>query len=466
MATTRLIPMRCGKGKTIAASIKDRADYAENPDKTQGRKLVTAYECDPLTVDAQFLLSKSQYASITGREQKRERDILAYQIRQSFKPGEVTPEQANHVGYQLAMSFTKGRHQFIVATHIDKAHIHNHIIFNSTTLDCAYKFNNFWNSSLAVRKISDRLCLENDLSIIENTGKTGKDYGSWLGNRKAPSEREKLSRAIDASLTQKPGNFAAFLHIMQEAGYGVKQGKNLAFCAPGKKKFIRCRSLDDDFTEQAIIERIEGKRPLVPIRKKPSRRNEQRINLLIDIQARLQAGKGPGYERWAKIFNLKQAAQTLNFLSEHGLLEYAQLQEKTVQSTAQFNELSGKIKETEKNLSEITTLKTHIVNYSKTRDVYIQYRKAGYNQKYYAEHEPEILLHKAAKQTFDVLHVEKLPSMKVLKTEYSGLLDAKKKLYQEYAQAKKEMRELLMAKANVDRLLKSSTAQPEKESER
>jgi len=152
MATTRLIPMRRGKGKIIAASIKDRTDYAENPDKTRGCELISAYECDIFTVDAQFLLSKKQYATITGREQKREKDILAYQIRQSFKPGEVTSERADQIGYQLALAFTKGRHQFTVATHIDKAHIHNHVIFNSTTLDCTHKFNNFIGSAAAVRK--------------------------------------------------------------------------------------------------------------------------------------------------------------------------------------------------------------------------------------------------------------------------------------------------------------------------
>jgi hypothetical protein len=466
MAATRLIPMRRGKGKTIAASIKDRTDYAENPDKTRAKELVSAYECDPLTVDTQFLLSKKQYASITGREQKRESDILAYQIRQSFKPGEVTPEQANQIGYQLATAFTKGKHQFIVATHIDKAHIHCHIIFNSTSIDGTRKFRNFWGSSLTVRKISDRICLENGLSVIENAGKNGRDYGGWLGDRKAPSGREKLCRAIDVALAEKPADFSAFLRAMEASGYEIKRGKNLAFRVPGQKKFTRCRSLDDDYIEQAIQERIEGRRPLIPSRKKTARRNEQRVNLLIDIQTRLQAGKGPGFEHWAKIFNLKQAAQTLNFLSENGLLEYAQLQEKTAQSAARFNELSDRIKGMESRLSEIAALKTQIANYVKTREVYVAYRKAGYSRKFYAEHEPEILLHKVTKQAFDALNVKKLPTIKVLQTEYGNLLTEKKKLYSEYAQEKKEMRELLTAKANVDRLLGSSSVQLEKGNER
>lgn len=459
MATTRFISMRCKKGKSIAASIKEGTDYGKNPRKTRGGELISAYECDPLTVDAEFLLSKKQYASITGRELDRKHDVLLYQIRQSFKPGEITPEQANKIGYQLAMMFTKGRHQFFVATHIDKKHIHNHIYFNSTTLDCTGKFNDFLGSARAVRKISDRLCLENGLSIIENPKRTGKNYGSWLGDRKAPSWREKLYRAIDTALTDKPADFDAFLSNMQSQGYMVKQGKYLAFCAPGQKKFIRCRSLDDDYSEQAIKEKIEGKRPIISKRRKLSSENNRQVNLLIDIQARLRAGKGPGYEHWAKIFNLKQAAQTLNYLTENGISEYAQLKEKAAQSVARFNGASDKIKKMEGRMSEIAALKTHIVNYSKTRDIYIQYRKAGYNRKFYSEHEPEILLHKAAKQAFDALQVKKLPSMKELQTEYGRLLAEKKTLYPEYTQAKKDMRELLTVKANIDRLL--SIQEPE-----
>jgi hypothetical protein len=210
------------------------------------------------------------------------------------------------------------------------------------------------------------------------------------------------------------------------------------------------------------MERIEGKRLLIPSTKKASRRNGRKVNLLIDIQARLQEGKGAGYERWAKIFNLKQAAQTLNFLSEHGLLEYAQLQEKAAQSSARFNELSDKIKGMESHLCDIGTLKTQISNYAKTREAYVAYRKAGYSRKFYLEHESQILLHKAAKQAFDALEVKKLPIIIDLQTDYDNVFAEKKKLYPEYAQAKKEMRELLTAKANIDRLLSISTIDPDK----
>ncbi len=214
------------------------------------------------------------------------------------------------------------------------------------------------------------------------------------------------------------------------------------------------------------MERIEGKRVVSPSRSKAPRREAARkVNLLIDIQEKLQAGKGPGYERWAKVFNLKQMAQTINFLSENGLLEYAQLEARAAKSTARFNELSSSIKKAEARMTEIAALQKQIMGYAKTRDVYAAYRKAGYSRKFYAEHETEILIHKAAKAAFDELGLKKLPTIKSLQAEYAELLAGKKKDYAEYVKAKKDMQEVLTAKANVDRLLSTAPAQPEKEKE-
>lgn len=465
MATTRLIPMHIGKGKTISESIKGRTDYAENPDKTDGGNLISAYECDPVTVDAEFLLAKRQYAALTGREIGTY-DVLAYQIRQAFKPGEITPDEANKIGYELAMRFTKSKHQFIVATHIDKAHIHNHIIFNSTTLDSTRKFRNFWGSTLAVCRISDRICLEHHLSIIENPKRHCKNYGKWLGDKKTLSNQEKLRRDIDATLAQKPTDLDAFLLAMKAVEYEIKKGKNLAFRGQGQKKFTRLRSLGDGYSEQEIRNIITGSQPLPPSRSEPVQREPQQVNLLVDIQAKLLAGKGSGYEHWAKVFNLKQMAQTFNYLSENKLLEYAELEKKSTQVTDRFNALSAQIKADEARMNEIGNLKTHIINYSKTRDVYVAYRKAGYNKKFYETHAGDIILHQAAKQSFDALNVNKLPTVKTLQEEYRALLADKKKVYAEYAAAKKDIRELLTVKANVDRILGHAPATPEKENER
>ena len=459
MATTRLISMHLNKGKSIASCLADRTDYAKNPDKTNEGQYISAYECDPKTVLGEFLLAKRVYSDITGREQAN--DVIAYQIRQSFKPGEVTPELANKIGYELGLRFTKRRHAFIVATHVDKVHIHNHIIYNSTSLDCRKKFRDFLGSGKAVRKISDRLCLENGLSIIYNP-KSGKNhYGKWLGDKKPVSHSEKLRFAIDDILRKKPADFEVFLSEMKLSGYEIKTGKHISFKSENQKKFIRLRSLGSGYSEEEIKAVIDGKKPFVN-RKRVTEKSQSHVNLLVDIQAKLQAGKGAGYERWAKIFNLKQMTQTINFLTENNLLSYEDLEKKAQAVTGNFNQLSAQIKAAEKHMTEIASLKTHIINYSKTREVYMAYRKAGYSKKFYEEHTADLLLHKAAKAAFDSLDGKKLPTVKALQMEYSELFSEKKKAYGKYHSTKKEMQDILTAKANVDRLLGSNITTKEK----
>lgn len=425
---------------------------------------MTCYACQPETAKSEFILSKRIYEDITGRT--RDKNVLLYQIRQSFKPGEITPEQAHKIAYDLAMSFTKGKHAFVVATHTDKAHIHTHIDFNATSLDCTKKFRDFKRSGKALAKISDRICLENGLSIIENPKRSKGNYGKWLGDKKPLSHSDKLRQTIDEVLAKKPTTFDEFLQLMQGAGYEIKSGKHYGFKSEEQKKFIRLRSLGEGYSEDEIKAIIEGKALQREVKKssaKQPKRQEKSINLLVDIQAKLQQGKGKGYEQWAKIFNLKQMAQTVNFLQEHNLLAYADLEEKAKKCTATFDGLNTQIKTAEKRMAEIQVLKKHIINYAKTRDVYTAYRKAGYSQKFYEEHRAELTLHKAAKVAFDELGVKKLPTVKTLQAEYADLLSEKKKAYGKYHAAKKEMQDILTAKANIDRLLGLEQEQKEKE---
>ena len=452
MATTRLIPMHQNKGKTVSQCLADRTEYAKNPDKTANGEFISAYESDPATADAELLAAKRIYADRTGRSQQN--DVIAYQVRQSFRPGEVTPEEANKIGYEFAMRWTKGKHAFIVATHVDKAHIHNHIIYNSTTLDCTKKFRNFLGSTNAVRRLSDAICMEHKLSVILNPKPSRGHYGKWLGEQKQPTFSDLLRQAIDSVLKQKPKDFEHFLTLMQSAGYEVKRGAHISFKGAGQQRFIRLRSLGEGYSESEIREVIAGKKLHLPNKTAASKPNKQ-VNLLVDIQAKLQAGKGIGYERWAKTFNLKQMARTLNYLSENNLLSYDALSEKATAASAKFHALSAQIKAAEKRMAEIAALRTHIINYSKTRDVYVAYRKAGYSKKFYEEHTAELLLHKAAKQAFDELGVKKLPTVKSLNAEYTELLSAKKKAFTEYTNALAEMREVLIVKANVETTIKS-----------
>ena len=263
MATTRQFALHKNKGKTIAQTITDRTDYAENPDKTRKGELVTGYECSPRTADTQFLLSKQEYEHKTGRNQG-DNDVLAYHIRQAFKPGEITPELANEIGRELALRYTKGDHAFIVATHIDKSHIHNHIIINSTNLDCSRKFRDVKQSGKVIRRISDNICFENGLSVVENPKPAKGDYGSWLGGNRKPSERDKLKLAIDTVLAGKPKDFNEFLKLIEAAGYEVKKRSNRYSFRGNGKGFMTLKSLKGDYTEEAIKEIISGRRVQAP----------------------------------------------------------------------------------------------------------------------------------------------------------------------------------------------------------
>ena len=398
MATTRLMPLHSGKGRTVAEALGRVTDYVENPEKTNGGDLVTAYQCNPSIADQEFLFSKRQYAVITGRERK-DNDVIAYHLRQSFKPGEITPELANKIGYDLAMSLTKGKHAFIVCTHVDKHHIHSHIVFNSTALDCTRKFRNFWRSSFAVRKISDMLCLENGLSVIAEPEPSRGSYGTWLGEDKPPTVRGQLESMIDTALGQGCKDFDSFLAAMKAAGAEVKRGKHLAFKIPSGKRFVRCDSLGADYSEAAIMERISGKRIVAPKAKAAA---QSKPNLLIDIQARMQKINSPGFEHWAKIFNLKEMAKTLIYLQEKGLTDFGELEKACDAASQKFSDLSDQIKAAEQRMKDISELQRHIGTYSKTREVYAQYRKlTGRKQaKFYEQHSREIEDCKEAKRYF------------------------------------------------------------------
>lgn len=451
MATTRLMPLHSGMGRTVAEALGRVTAYVENPEKTNGGDLVTAYQCNPSIADQEFLFSKRQYAAITGRERK-DNDVIAYHMRQSFKPGEITPELANKIGYDLAMSLTKGKHAFIVCTHVDKHHIHSHIVFNSTAIDCTRKFRNFWRSSFAIRKISDMLCLENGLSVISEPKPSRGSYGTWLGEDKAPTIRGQLEVLIDTALGQGCKDFDSFLAAMKAAGVEVKQGKHLAFKISNGKRFLRCDSLGVDYSETAIMERISGKRIVTPRAKAAVK---SKPNLLIDIQSKMQQANSPGFERWAKIFNLKEIAKTVMYLQENNLTDLGELEKACDAAVQNFNDLADRTKAASARMKDISELQKHIGAYGKTWEIYAQYRKltGRKREKFYEQHSSEITACQAAKQYFDSLGLKKLPPMQSLKQEYAMLKVENKKRYPEYKQAREKMLELLTAKNNVERIL-------------
>ena len=444
LAATRLIALHKNKGMTVAACLKNRTDYIENPDKTEQGQFVSSYACSALTADEEFMLTKRQYDLVNGRRQKS--DVIAYQIRQSFRPGEITAEEANKVGYELAMRFTKGKYAFVVATHTDRQHIHNHVIFNSTALDGTRKFRDFFFSALAVQRLSDLICLEHQLSVIEK-----KPYRERQKRTLYPpkeSNRDRLCRVIDSVLDEKPKDYEDFLQKLEQQGYEVKRGKYTSVKGARQKRFIRFRTLGTGYSEDEIKAVLEGKAKHQPYQKKQAK--EQPFQLLVDIQEKIAEGKSVGYKKWATKFNLKEMSKTLLFLQEQKIGSAEELRERAAAATERYHAMGDSIKAAEARLTQIAALKTHIINYAKTRPAYDAYRKSGYSKKFLEAHREEITLHKAAKAAFDEAGMKKLPKVKELDAEYAELLIKKKAAYPDYRKARDEMQQLMKAQKNVE----------------
>ena len=390
------------------------------------------------------MLSKRQYELATGRRQKN--DVIAYQIRQSFRPGEITAEEANKVGYELAMRFTKGKYAFIVATHTDREHIHNHIVYNSTALDGTRKFRDFFFSALAVQRLSDLICLEHQLSVIEI-----KPYRERQKRTLYPpkeSNRDRLCSVIDNILAEKPKDYEDFLQKLERQGYEVKRGKYTSVKGARQKRFIRFRTLGTGYSEDEIKAVLEGKAKHQPYQKKQAK--EQPFQLLVDIQEKIAEGKSVGYKKWATKFNLKEMSKTLLFLQEQKISSAEELRERAAAATERYHAMGDSIKAAEARLTQIAVLKTHIINYAKTRPAYDAYRKSGYSKKFLEAHREEITLHKAAKAAFDEAGMKKLPKVKELDAEYAELLIKKKAAYPDYRKARDEMQQLMKAQKNVE----------------
>ena len=463
MAISNLLPRKAMPSRSRAQSLKDRHDYDQNPEKTGGGELVSSYQCTPETAAQEFEISKQLYYQLTGRSQPKRRDVIMYRIIQSFKPGEVTPEEANRIGYELAMKFTKGRHAFVVSTHTDKAHIHSHIEFNSTNLDCDGKFENVKDSAFILRRLNDELCAAHGLSVIQNPKKQAKLPGEAAAVKYGVSFKERLRQTIDRVLLESR-SYEDFLARMRAEGYEIREGKNLSFRAPGQERFTRSKRLGDDYTKEALMERSGGSRRRTAAVRTAAPARHGNINLLIDIQKKMEAGKGKGYERWAKIFNLKEAAKTLNFLVDNGLTDYDSLLERAEEIRGKFEKASARMKQLESRMAQTAQMKTHIINYSQTREVYIAYKKARNKGKFRAEHRAEIEKHEAAKKAFDALGGKAIPKVAQLTEEYGKLLAEKQSWYEEYRDLKKEMLEYQTIRQNVDRMLEMP--EPEKAQEK
>lgn len=478
MATTRLIALHCGKGKNVAYSLSEKLDYAHNPVKTEKGELISAYACVPNMAAKDFMLSKQIYLQKVGNEHNNA--IIAYQIRQSFKPGEITPTEANRLGYELALKFTKGNHAFTVSTHTDRKHIHNHVIFNSTTINGLSKFENFYYSAIFLQKMNDTICLENGYSIIEK--KPYKDREKRTVYPKRHTKRDYICMVIDDILKQKPTGFDDFLSKLSAKGYEIKQGKtnergeykHISLKGNGQDKFIRLDSIKG-YTPKDIKNKINSIIEIENNKKIKSHKSEydikditdnldmntiKNLKSIIDLNnlsvKKQNIDNNKALEFWAKKENLKTAAKTLFILNELGLNNYNELElliDKYIDNSTLLNEqLNIKISK----LEELNKNRNYIFQYTKTIDYYQKYKKLkGINKEdFYELHREKIEKHKQSKKFFESFQSQKIPTIKELTEEIKILTEEIKPLKESNMKINKVKKGLLTIKNNIDNILK------------
>lgn len=446
--------MAVTKIKPIKSTLSRALDYIQNPDKTDEKMLVSSFGCSFETADIEFEYTLSQSINKGNN--------LAHHLIQSFEPGEVDYQTAHKIGQQLADEVTKGQYEYVLTTHIDKGHIHNHIIFCAVNFIDQHKYNSNKRTFYNIRNTSDRLCRENGLSVVvPGKGNKGKSYAEYQAEKTGTSWKGKLKIVVDALIPQST-DFEDFLQRLQAAGYEIKPGKYISCRAPGQERFTRLKTLGADYTEDAITERINGKRTRTAKAPKQERKG---VTPLIDIENSIKAQQSRGYEQWAKIQNLKQAAKTMNFLTEHQLEQYADLESRIVEVTTTSEQAADALKDVEKRLADMALLIKNVSTYQKTKPVYDDYRKARNPDSYRATHESSIILHEAAIKALKAAQISgKLPNVAALQSEYAKLQEQKETLYSDYGKLKKQVKEYSVIKQNIDSILRMNK-EPERERE-
>ena len=447
--------MAVTKIKPVKSTLSKALDYIQNPDKTDGKMLVSSFGCSYETADIEFAFTLSQ-ALDKGNN-------LAHHLIQSFEPGEVDYQKAHEIGKQLADAVTKGKYEYVLTTHIDKGHVHNHIIFCAVNFVDYHKYNSNKRSYYGIRNMSDRLCRENGLSVVApQKGSKGKSYAEYIAEKTGTSWKGKLKTAVDALISQV-SSFEELLSRLQAAGYEIKPGKYVSCRAPGQERFTRLKTLGADYTEESIRERIEGRR--TGAAKAPKR--ETGVSLLIDIENSIKAAQSRGYEQWAKIHNLKQAAKTLNFLTEHQISQYEDLIAKIREIQTESEKAGDALKEVEKRLADMAVLIKNISTFQKTKPAYDSYRKARNKDRYRAAHEGTVILNEAAAKALKAAGISKLPNLAALQAEYEKLQEQKEALRADYGKLKKQVKEYDVIKQNIDSILRQPMEpKREKEAER
>ena len=422
--------------------------YILNPEKTDEKLLVSSYGCASETAAREFEWTR-KIAEQKGMNPVR---IIARHVIQSFEIGEVTPELAHEIGKQFADEILGGKYEYVLTTHIDKDHVHNHLIFNAVDFMDYHAYKSYKRIYYDMREVSDRLCKENGLSVIPPSQNKGMGYKEYTEAKRGTSWKQKLKQTIDR-LVITAKDYDDFLRLMQEAGYEIKTGKYISFRAEGQERFTRSKTIGENYTEERIKERIAGRTP---------RRNRRQtvpkgISLIGDIQERIRLIDSKGYEYKAKLTILKEAARTLNYLTENNLLQYADLEKKVEDVHSSYDRTGKELKGVEARLREVQPLIKNISNYQRLKPVYDAFQKAKDKPGFKAKHEAELVIFEAARSTLLVMQGdEKLPSLKTLQAEQQRLLDEQQRLYDERAKLKKEVKQIETIKSNVDTFLAPS----------
>ena len=422
--------------------------YILNPEKTDEKLLVSSYGCASETAAREFEWTR-KIAEQKGMNPVR---IIARHVIQSFEIGEVTPELAHEIGKQFADEILGGKYEYVLTTHIDKDHVHNHLIFNAVDFVNYHAYKSYKRIYYDMREVSDRLCKENGLSVIPPSQNKGMGYKEYTEAKRGTSWKQKLKQTIDR-LVITAKDYDDFLRLMQEAGYEIKTGKYISFRAKGQERFTRSKTIGENYTEERIKERIAGRTP----RRSQRQTTPKGISLIGDIQERIRLIDSKGYEYKAKLTILKEAARTLNYLTENNLLQYADLEKKVEDVHSSYDRTGKELKDVEARLREVQPLIKNISNYQRLKPVYDAFQKAKDKPGFKAKHEAELVIFEAARSTLLAMQGdEKLPSLKTLQTEQQRLLDEQQRLYDERAKLKKEAKQIETIKSNVDTFLSPS----------
>ena len=440
--------MAVTKIKAIRGTLSKAIAYILNPEKTDEKLLVSSYGCASETAAREFEWTR-KIAEQKGMNPVR---IIARHVIQSFEIGEVTPELAHEIGKQFADEILGGKYEYVLTTHIDKDHVHNHLIFNAVDFVDYHAYKSYKRIYYDMREVSDRLCKENGLSVIPPSQNKGMDYKEYTEAKRGTSWKQKLKQTIDR-LVITAKDYDDFLRLMQEAGYEIKTGKYISFRAEGQERFTRSKTIGENYTEERIKERIAGRTP----RRSQRQATPKGISLIGDIQARIRLIDSKGYEHKAKLTILKEAARTLNYLTENNLLQYADLEKKVEDVHSSYDRTGKELKGVEARLREVQPLIKNISNYQRLKPVYDAFQKAKDKPGFKAKHEAELVIFDAARSTLLAMQGdEKLPSLKTLQAEQQRLLEEQQRLYDERVKLKKEVKQIETIKSNVDTFLAPS----------